>query len=63
MYNGRGFIGIYRIAGKFGGNYIWQNGLQAAKNKYWRTLNLVIGNCAYKFYYVIVRSYGSPHMV
>ena len=22
----------YRIAGKFGGNYIWRNGLQAAKN-------------------------------
>ena len=40
---------IYRIAGKFGGNYIWQNGLQAAKNKYWRSLNLAIGNCAYKF--------------
>ena len=41
--------GIYRIAGKFGGNYIWRNGLQAAKNKYWRNLNLAIGNCAYKF--------------
>ena len=38
----------YRIAGKFGGNYIWRNGLQAAKNKYWRNLNLAIGNCAYK---------------
>ena len=36
----------YRIAGKFGGNYIWRNGLQAAKNKYWRNLNLAIGNCA-----------------
>ena len=40
---------IYHIAGKFGRNYIWRNGLQAAKNKYWQNLNLVIGNCAYKF--------------
>ena len=39
----------YRIAGKFGGNYIWRNGLQAAKNKYWRNLNLAIGNYGYKF--------------
>ena len=39
----------YGIAGKFGGNYIWQNGLQAAKNKYWWNLNLAIRNCAYKF--------------
>ena len=39
----------YRIAGKFGRNYIWRNGLQAAKNKYWQNLNLAIGNCAYKF--------------
>ena len=28
---------------------IWRNGLQAAKNKNWRNLNLAIGNCAYKF--------------
>ena len=40
---------IYRIAGKFGGSYIWRNSLQAAKNKYWWNLNLAIGNCAYKF--------------
>ena len=39
----------YRIAGKFGGNYVWQNGLQVAKNKYWRNLNLAIGNRACKF--------------
>ena len=45
---------IYRIAAKFGGNYIWQNGLQVAKNKYWRNLNLVIGNRAANFYYIIV---------
>ena len=54
----------YRIAGKFGGNYIWRNGLQAAKNKYWQNLNLAIGNRAYK---VLLRhrvSYGgSPHVV
>ena len=25
------------------------NGLQAAKNKYWRNLNLAISNCVYKF--------------
>ena len=51
---------IYRIAGKFGGNYIWQNGLQAAKNKYWQNLNLAIGNFAHtSFYYIIVLSYGS----
>ena len=40
---------VYRIAGKFGRNYIWRNGLQVAKNKYWRNLNLAIGNHAYKF--------------
>ena len=41
---------VYHIAGKFGGNYIWRNGLQAAKNKYWRNLNLAIGNCAYNLF-------------
>ena len=54
----------YRIAGKFGGNYIWRNGLQAAKNKYWRNLNLAIGNRAYKFLLRHRVSYGrSPHVV
>ena len=53
-----------RIAGKFAGNYIWRNGLQVAKNKYWWNLNLAIGNHAYKFSYVIVCSYGrSPYVV
>ena len=37
---------IYRIAGKFGEKYVWRKGLQAAKNKYWRNLNLAIGNRA-----------------
>ena len=40
------FSGSYRIPGKFGEKYIWRNGLQAAKNKYWRNLNLAIGNRA-----------------
>ena len=54
----------YCIAGKFGGNYIWRNALQAAKNKYWRNLNLAIGNCAYKFLLRHRVSYGgSPHVV
>ena len=56
---------VYRIAGKFGGNYIWRNGLQAAKNKYWRNLNLAIGNRIYKFllrHRVFVYG-GSPHVV
>ena len=54
----------YRIPGKFGGHYIWRNGLQAAKNKYWRTLNLAIGNHAYKFLLRHRVSYsGSPHVV
>ena len=48
----------YRIAGKFGGNYIWRNGFQAAKNKYWRNLNLAIGNSAYGVSYD-----ESPHVV
>ena len=30
-------------SGKFGGNYIWQNGFQVAKNKYWWNLNLAFG--------------------
>ena len=38
----------YKLYGKFGGNYNWQNGLQVAKTKYWRYLNLAICNCAYK---------------
>ena len=55
---------MYRIAGKFGGNYIWRNGLQAAKNKYWRNLNLAIGNRAYKVLLRHLVSYGgSPHVV
>ena len=33
----------YRIAGKFGGNYICQNGLQVEQNKYWQNLNLAFG--------------------
>ena len=54
----------YHIAGKFGGNYIWRNGLQAAKDKYWRNLNLAIGNRAYKFLLRHRVSYGgSPHVV
>ena len=54
----------YRIAGKFGGNYIWRNGLQAAKNKYWQNLNWWLALAHTNFYYVIVCSYGgSPHMV
>ena len=40
---------MYHIAGKFGGNCIWRNGFQAAKNKYWWNFNLAIGNCAYRF--------------
>ena len=56
--------GTYRIAGKFGGNYIWRNGLQVAKNKYWWNLNLAIGNRAYKFLLRHRVSYsGSPHVV
>ena len=54
-------IYYYRIAGKFGGNYIWRNGLQAAKNKYWRNLNLAMGNRMYKFYYVIVFRTAEVH--
>ena len=58
------FSKAYRIAGKFGGNYIWRNGLQAAKNIYWRNLNLAIGNRAYKFLLRHRVSYGgSPHVV
>ena len=58
----------YCIAEKFGGNYIWRNGLQAAKNKYWRNLNLAIGNRAYKFLLrhrvFVAHAYGgSPHVV
>ena len=56
--------GTYHIAGKFGGNYIWRNGLQAAKNKYWQNLNLAIGNRAYKFLLLHRVSYSvSPHVV
>ena len=55
----------YRIAGKFGGNYIWRNGLQAAKNKYWRNLNLAMGTRVwYKFllrHHAFV--YRSPHLI
>ena len=55
---------IYRIAGKFGGNDIWRNGPQAAKNKFWWNLNLAIGNRAYKFLLRYCVSYGgSPHVV
>ena len=55
---------VYRIAGKFGRNYIWRNGLQAAKNKCWWNLNLVIGNRAYKFLIHHHVSYGrSLHVV
>ena len=54
---------VYRIAGKFDRNYIWRNGLQAAKNKYWQNLNLAIGNRARKF---LLRHHvlygGSPHV-
>ena len=54
----------YCIAGNFGRNYIWRKGLQAAKNKYWRNLNLAIGNRAYKFSLCHRVSYGtSPHVV
>ena len=60
----RGLRAVYRIARKFGRNYIWRNGLQAAKNKYWWNLNLAIGNRAYKFLLRHCVSYGgSPHMV
>ena len=46
----------YKLYGKIGRNYIWQNGLQVAKTKYWRYLNLAICNCAYK----IVMPYSLP---
>ena len=39
----------YRIAGKFGGNYIWRNGLQMAQKK--KKLNLAFG------------LFESPHVV
>ena len=40
---------MYHTARIFGGNCIWRNGLQAAKNKYWWNFNLTIGSCAYRF--------------
>ena len=56
--------GRYRITRKFGRNYIRRNGLQAAKNKYWRNLNLVICNRTYKFLLRHHVAYiGSPHVV
>ena len=53
---------VYCIAGKFGRNYIWRNGLHAAKNKYWRNLNLAIGNHAYKFLLRLVFRTAEVHM-
>ena len=61
---------MYHIAGKFGGNCIWRNGLQVAKNKYWWNLIWRLEIAHTDFYYVIMCSYpvfgclfGSPHVV
>ena len=53
------YIHTYRIAGKFGGNYICRFGLPTAEIKYWRNLNLPICDCEAKFHCVILaREYG-----
>ena len=44
----------YRIAGKFGGNYIWRFGLQPLKLNIWWNLNLAICDCEAKCQYVIL---------